>query len=154
MGEDLFFFLAVIAVLNLSFLRPVLHMLFQSWDDHNLKADYISDPPKSFRISTFNSSTLTETNKGCCVWGVRGSGGLEAEKPVTLWGHLTITTRSPSMSLAMCSVHIREQLTKIQNRSCPWTRFNKCFYYLFPTAQYSSTAPQGISDKTLSRIKN
>lgn len=83
-----------------------------------------------------------------------GNGGLEIEKPVTLWGYLTITIRSKWMRLAMCSVHIQEQLAEIQNRSCPWTRFNKCFYYLFPIAQYSSMAPQGISDKILNRIKN
>lgn len=54
-----------------------------------------------------------------------------------------------------CTVHTPpEQLTENQNRSCPWTRFNKCFYYLFPAAQYSSTAPYGISNKILNRIKN
>lgn len=53
--------------------------------------------------------------------------------------------------VAMCTVHIQEQT---KNRSCPWTRFNKCFYYLFPTVQYISTAPQGISDKILNRMKN
>lgn len=84
-----------------------------------------------------------------CVRGEEGVQGLEVEKPVTLWGYLTITIRSQGMSRAMCSVHIQEQLTEIQNRSCPWTRFNKRFYYLFPTAQSSSPAPRGSQIKYL-----
>lgn len=50
--------------------------------------------------------------------------------------------------VAMCSVHIQEQLTEIQNRSCPWTRFNKCFYY-FPVHNAVPQLSEGSQIKYL-----